>query len=227
MVIAALAAGGRGTRFGGDMPKQFLDLAGRPVIIRSLDAFIESGLVDEYVVAVGADFVGYTRELTDEYLPGTAVKVIPGGDNRNGTLMAILNEYKNAADGDIILTHDAVRPCIDKRIISDNIAAARKYGACNTVIPAVDTILLSADGEFIVSVPPRGGCFHAQTPQSFSLKKLAEIYAGMSDRELEEYTDACTAFVARGEPVYLVRGSRDNIKITFPQDIKTAEEFFR
>ena len=227
MVIAALAAGGRGTRFGGDMPKQFLDLAGRPVIIRSLDAFIGSGLVDEYIVAVGAGFTEYTRELISKYLPGITVKVIAGGENRNGTLIAILNEYKNAADGDIILTHDAVRPCIDRRIIADNIAAAGEYGACNTVIPAVDTILLSGDGCFIKSVPPRGGCFHAQTPQSFSLKKLAEIYAGMSDRELEEYTDACTAFVARREPVYLVQGSRDNIKITFPQDIKTAEGFFK
>ena len=226
MVSAAIVAGGRGERFGGGIPKQFLPVRGRPVLIRSLDAFIGSGLCDDYVVAVAEDQLEATRRLLAEYLRDAPVRVTAGGANRNGTLLNILNTYEDPAEDDVILTHDAVRPCIDSRIIADNIEAAYKYGACNTVVPAVDTVLMSADGSFITSVPPRSACYHAQTPQSFRLKKLRDIYRSMTDEELETYTDACGVFVARGEPVYMVRGDLRNIKITYPADLKTAEDFF-
>ena len=227
MVYAAVLAGGSGLRMGGSLPKQFLEVAGRPIIIRSIQAFIESGSVDKIFVAVSADFSDYTSELIAKYLGDAAVTVVTGGKNRNETLLNVLHSIDDISDDDIILTHDAVRPFIDKRIIDENISAAREYGACNTVVPAVDTILRSSDGKFIESVPVRSEIFHAQTPQSFGVKKLLSLYENLSDDEMEKFTDSCSVFLAAGERVFLVTGDRNNIKLTYPEDMERAENIIK
>ncbi len=227
MVYAAVLAGGSGLRMGGSMPKQFLSVADRPIIIRSIEAFLQSGGVDRIFVAVSADFLDYTKELIAEYIGDADISVVCGGKNRNETLLNVLHSIENVTDDDVILTHDAVRPFIDKRIIDENIAAAREYGACNTVVPAVDTILQSADGKFISSVPVRSEIFHAQTPQSFGVKKLLELYENLSDEEAEKFTDSCSVFLAAGERVFLVTGDRNNIKLTYPEDMERAENIIR
>lgn len=229
MVYAAVLAGGSGLRMGGDMPKQFLSVSGRPIIIRSIDAFAESGLVDKIYVAVSADYLDYTKNLISEFCPDVAVTVISGGSNRNETLFNVLKdiEKNGMTKEDIILTHDAVRPFINTRIISDNIDAVRKYGACNTVVPAVDTMVRSTDGEVICDIPARSELFHGQTPQSFNASELMALYAGMSDEEFELYTDACIVFVRNGRKVHLVAGDRNNIKLTYPEDMEKAEIIIR
>ncbi len=230
MIYAAVLAGGSGLRMGGDLPKQFLNICGRPVIIRSIDAFIKSGKTDMIYVAVSASYTEYMRELINKYIQFKNIKVICGGGNRNETLYNVLESIKKereVSDEDIILTHDAVRPFIDDRIINENIEAVKKYGAGNTVIPAVDTILQSSDGKFIDSIPLRSTMFHGQTPQSFSVKKVTELYENMTPEEFEQYTDACSVFVAKGEKVCLVQGSRDNIKLTYPEDIEKAESIIK
>ena len=227
MVYAAVLAGGSGLRMGGNLPKQFLEVAGRPIIVRSIQAFIESGSVDKIFVAVSADFSDYTSELIAKYLGDAAVTVVAGGKNRNETLLNVLHSIDDISDDDIILTHDAVRPFIDKRIIDENISAAREYGACNTVVPAVDTILRSSDGKFIESVPVRSEIFHAQTPQSFGVKKLLSLYENLSDDEMEKFTDSCSVFLAAGERVFLVTGDRNNIKLTYPEDMERAENIIK
>ena len=227
MVYAAVLAGGSGLRMGGSLPKQFLEVAGRPIIIRSIQAFIESGSVDKIFVAVSADFSDYTSELIAKHLGDAAVTVVAGGKNRNETLLNVLHSIDDISDDDIILTHDAVRPFIDKRIIDENISAAREYGACNTVVPAVDTILRSSDGKFIESVPVRSEIFHAQTPQSFGVKKLLSLYENLSDDEMEKFTDSCSVFLAAGERVFLVTGDRNNIKLTYPEDMERAENIIK
>ena len=227
MVYAAVLAGGSGLRMGGSLPKQFLEVAGRPIIIRSIQAFIGSGSVDKIFVAVSADFYDYTSELISKHLGDSSVTVVVGGKNRNETLLNVLHSIDDISDDDIILTHDAVRPFIDKRIVDENISAAREYGACNTVVPAVDTILRSTDGKFIESVPVRSEIFHAQTPQSFGVKKLLSLYEKLSDDEMETFTDSCSVFLAAGERVFLVTGDRNNIKLTYPEDMERAENIIR
>lgn len=226
MVYAAVLAGGKGLRMGGDIPKQFVCIAGRPIIIRSIDAFAESGSVDKIFVAVAQDYMDYMSALIGKYVKNADIEIVAGGVNRNETLYNVLKHIHIGTD-DIILTHDAVRPFIDKRIIDENIAAAFRYGACNTVVPAVDTILESADGKFIESVPQRSRLFHAQTPQSFSVKKLYDFYSDMRADEFENYTDACSVFIANGEKVFMVNGDRNNIKITYPEDMEKAENIIK
>ena len=227
MVFAAVLAGGSGLRMGGNMPKQFLSVGDKPIIIRSIEAFLDSGSVDKVFVAVSSDFLDYTKELIAEYIGENDISVVVGGKNRNETLLNVLRSIDEINDDDVILTHDAVRPFIDKRIIDENISAAREYGACNTVVPAVDTILRSSDGKFIESVPVRSEIFHAQTPQSFSVKKLLSLYENLSEDEMETFTDSCSVFLAAGERVFLVTGDRNNIKLTYPEDMERAENIIK
>lgn len=229
MIYAAVLAGGSGLRMGGELPKQFLSVGGRPVIIRSIDAFDESELVDRIYVAVSADYLEYTKDLVNQYCPDVNVEVVQGGSNRNETLYNVLKDIKNkgmTAD-DIIMTHDAVRPFINTRIIRDNIEAVRKYGACDTVVPAVDTMVRSRDGKFICDIPVRSELFHGQTPQSFNAQLLFEQYMILSKEEFELYTDACSILIKNGRKVYLVAGDRNNIKLTYPEDMEKAESIVR
>ena len=218
MVYAVILAGGSGTRMGTEVPKQFLNICSRPVIIRSADAFLDSGLCDHVIITVPAEFTDYTRSLIKQYRPDDNTDVIAGGKNRNSSLLNALEFIKQNKpyDGDtVVLTHDAVRPFINKRIIEDNIKAVREFGGCNTVVKCVDTVLVSDDGKFISSVPERKKLYNAQTPQSFNFKELLNIYEKMTDDEKENMTDACSVFLKYGKKVALVDGAQNNIKITY------------
>ena len=133
-----------------------------------------------------------------------------------------IEENFDIDDESVIVTHDAVRPFLTHRIINENILFAKKYGACDTVIPATDTIIQSENGEFISSIPKREFMFQGQTPQSFKMLKLKELYNGLTDNEKEILTDAAKIFVIKGEKVHLVDGEINNIKITYPYDLKVA-----
>lgn len=227
MVYAVILAGGSGTRMGTEVPKQFLNICSRPVIIRSADAFLDSGLCDHVIITVPAEFTDYTRSLIKQYRPDDNTDVIAGGKNRNSSLLNALEFIKQNKpyDGDtVVLTHDAVRPFINKRIIEDNIKAVREFGGCNTVVKCVDTVLVSDDGKFISSVPERKKLYNAQTPQSFNFKELLNIYEKMTDDEKENMTDACSVFLKYGKKVALVDGAQNNIKITYKNDIGRAEQ---
>ncbi|MCD7828707.1 MAG: 2-C-methyl-D-erythritol 4-phosphate cytidylyltransferase [Clostridiales bacterium] len=224
MVCAAILAGGMGLRMGGEIPKQFIMLAGKPVILRSIEAFANSGKIDKIYAAVSKEYEKYAAEIINQSVTG--VEIVVGGKNRNETLYNVLKKIsaeREITEEDVILTHDAVRPFITDEIIESNINAARRFGACSTVIPATDTIFESRDGEFIDTIPPRSEMFQGQTPQSFRIADLTEFYDNMSGDEFEIYTDACTVFIKNGKKPAMVMGSRDNIKLTYPEDLEKAE----
>ncbi len=230
MVVAAVLAGGSGTRMGTAVPKQFLEIEGLPVIIRSINAFINNDRVDKIIVSVSKDYIDFIKELTDKYVSQKKEIIITeGGKTRSDTLFSVLRCMKNKGilNDSIVLTHDAVRPFITDRIINDNIDAAEKYGACNTCIPAVDTVLISCDGKYIDSVPDRNTVFHAQTPQSFNAQKLYCLIENTPEEIFSSLTDGCSVFTYHKEPVYIVSGENYNIKITYPDDIKRAENIIR
>ena len=141
-VYAAILAGGSGTRMGNpDKPKQFWEMAGRPVIVHTVEKFCMVDQVDEVIVLAPASWLNQTRDIMHRYLGAHAsrIAVAAGGADRNDTIMnaiAHIEREHGLADDDVIVTHDAVRPFVSYRIIVDNIAAAREFGACDTVIPA-------------------------------------------------------------------------------------------
>lgn len=230
MVTAAVLAGGRGARMGSVLPKQFLSVGGIPIIVRSILAFYSCAAVDSVVVAAGADCLDYTDKLIKEYVGGEKpVRLITGGATRSLTLKNIVDFCMEAdsSDNHIILTHDAVRPFITEKIILDNIEGARHYGAVNTCVPCTDTIFMSSDGKFIDRTLDRSVLYHAQTPQTFNLKRLSELINGIPPEDFEKLTDGCSVFTYSGLPVFMADGDINNIKITYPQDMERAEEICR
>ena len=231
MVVAAILGGGRGSRMGGEMPKQFLPLGGEAVILHSLRAFLQSERIDAALLLVPAQYVEYTETLVRNagLSGGRPVTVLTGGETRGDTLLLAL-EYTRDIWGladTVLITHDAARPFVTQSMIEENIAGAESCGAVNTCIPATDTVFLSEDGRFIADVPPRKNVFHAQTPQTFRAQELYVLIKAMPPEEFISLTDGCSVFVKAGKPVYMACGSENNIKITFPGDIKRAEQILR
>ena len=156
--------------------------------------------------------------------------VLKGGDTRNDTLINSIEYIKEnfeIDDDSVIVTHDSVRPFVTHRIIEDNINAAKEFGACDTVVPATDTIVESVDSKIISDIPIRDNFYQGQTPQSFKINKLSELINSLSDEETNILTDACKIFVLKGEDVYLVKGEITNIKITYPYDLKLANTILK
>ena len=227
MIFAAILAGGIGSRMGGtDTPKQFLTLGDKPVIIHTIEKFVINENIDKIIVLTPENYINHTINLIEEYVPNKEdIIVIEGGETRNDTILnSITYIEKNFGidDDSIILTHDSVRPFVTHRIIEDNIEAAKRYGACDTVIPATDTIVESINGRTIESIPVRDYYYQGQTPQSFNIMKLFNLINSLTEEESNILTDACKIFTLKDEDVYLVDGEVTNIKITYPYDLKLA-----
>ena len=230
MVFGAILAGGVGSRMHmADMPKQFLPLGDKPIIVHTLEKFLTCSRFETIYIGVHADWINYMTDLIEKYLPAAVQgKVIPvaGGSDRNGTILnviAAIEEAYGESDEHIIVTHDSVRPFVTLRMIEENIDYAEQYGAVDTVAPAIDTIVVSEDGKFISSIPNRAEMYQGQTPQTFRINLLKTLYHSLTDEEKGLLTDACKICVVRNHPVYLVEGSYTNLKITTPGDYKIAQ----
>lgn len=227
MIFAGIVAGGTGTRMGADIPKQFLKIGEKPIIVHTISRFLENKNIEKIYLGVHPGWIEYTNKILSEYnLDNSRISIIKGGTDRNSTVFNIIdlivNEY-NINDSDIILTHDGVRPFVTQKVINNNIDAALEYGACGTYIPAVDTIIRSQDGNIVSEVPPRPEMFQAQTPQSFNILKLKNTYKSLTEVEKEKLTDTCSVFTIKGLPIHIVEGDVLNMKITTAHDLKIAD----
>ena len=228
MVVAGIVAGGIGSRMGNSsVPKQFLVLAGKPIIIHTLEKFLACTLVDIVVIGVHKDWLPYLEDLIEKYLPSSDnVFVTVGGDNRNDTINNIIMEagkHIELEENTIFVTHDAVRPFLSLRIIEENIEAVQDGGVCDTVIPATDTIVRSSNNKIISDIPVRSEMYQGQTPQSFTYGIFRKVFDSMTEEELNIVTDACKMFYLRDYDVKLVKGDVSNMKITYPLDYKIAQ----
>ncbi|MBF2599123.1 2-C-methyl-D-erythritol 4-phosphate cytidylyltransferase [Listeria seeligeri] len=226
MIYAEILAGGKGTRMGNvNMPKQYLPLKGKPIIVHTIEKFILNDRFDKIIIATPKDWINHTQDIIKKNIFDTRVVVIEGGTDRNETIMngiRYVEKEFGLNDDDIIVTHDAVRPFITHRIIEENIDMALEFGSVDTVIPAVDTIVESTNHDFITDIPVRGNMYQGQTPQSFNMKIIQKHYNNLTDDEKQILTDACKICLLAGEKVKLVNGGISNIKITTPYDLKVA-----
>ena len=223
-----ILAGGIGSRMQSpELPKQYLKIGDEPIIVRTVKNFIDFGSFRAGVICCPVDWIEYTKALLLEYGISTdMVHVVPGGKNRNSSVQngcCFLTESFNISDDDVILTHDAVRPFINARVIKDNISAVEEFGAANTVMPVYDSVIRTATGDFLSEHLPRKELYRVQTPQSFRLRELENVINSLSDDELEAYTDVASIFADRGFRVKLVEGLDSNIKITTPFDMAVAQ----
>ncbi|HSU79597.1 MAG TPA: 2-C-methyl-D-erythritol 4-phosphate cytidylyltransferase [Candidatus Angelobacter sp.] len=231
MIYGEILAGGKGTRMGNiDMPKQFLTLKSKPIIIHTIEKFLLNHRFDALLVVAPKEWVHHSRSLIAKHLgKDHRVVVVEGGKDRNESIMSgirYIEQTYGLTDEDVIVTHDSVRPFLTHRIIEENIDAALKYGACDTVIAAIDTIIESTNGEIVTDIPVRNHMYQGQTPQSFNINKLVALYQGLSEEQKTILTDAAKIFTVSGVPVKLVEGELFNIKITTPYDLKIANALF-
>lgn len=228
MIFGAILAGGVGSRMGAlEMPKQFLPLGEKPIIIHTLEKFLLCKQFDKIYIGVHQAWLSHMKDLLEKFcMQKDRVEIVAGGDDRNSTLINVIEDIRKnyeISDENVIVTHDAVRPFVTLRMIEDNIEAAVKYGACDTVVSAIDTIVESEDGKFISSVPNRDKMYQGQTPQSFKMNMLYNLYNDLKDEEKCLMTDACKVCVIRNVPVRLVKGEVSNLKITTVSDYKIAK----
>lgn len=227
MIFGAILAGGTGSRMGLDKPKQFLMLGDKPIIIHTIEKFLLCNKIDQVYVGIHPDWIDYTQDLIDKYISiDKTVVLVPGGSDRNSTIFNVVDAIEKEFgenEEHIIVTHDSVRPFVTLRIIEENIEAAREYGACDTVVGAVDTIVVSEDGKTISNIPDRRMMFQGQTPQSFKMSMIKKLYYDLTETEKEILTDACKICCVRNVPVKLVRGEVSNMKITTIDDMKMAK----
>ncbi len=227
-VYGVVLAGGKGTRMGNvEKPKQFMEVGGKPIIIHTIEKFVVCQEFDKVLVLSPKQWINHTQDLIKKYIPNCEnVVVLEGGATRNETIMnsiKYIDEQGCLDDDTIIVTHDSVRPFVTHRILEENVKFAKEYGACDTVIPATDTIVESINNKFITDIPDRSKMYQGQTPQTFKAKMLRELYNSLTEDEKTVLTDACKILVLKGKEIHLVDGEVFNIKITYPYDLRVAE----
>lgn len=234
MTYAAVLAGGIGSRMGNPtLPKQYMEVGGKPILVRSVEQFACREDLACVLVLTPEDWVSYTEDLLAKHGLTTRdvpVTVISGGATRNDTLrnaISWLEAHFDLAEDDVFLTHDAVRPFLTQKMIDDNIEAVKTHGACGTVIPSTDTIIQSEDGTLISDIPDRSKLYQMQTPQSFRPLKLKALMDSLTPEEEAVLTDGCKIYLLKGEPVAMVDGDVTNIKVTYPSDLAFAESFLK
>lgn len=226
MIYAQILAGGKGTRMGNvSMPKQFLPLNGKPIIVHTVEKFILNTRFDKILISSPKEWMNHAEDNIKKYISDDRIVVIEGVEYRNETIMngiRFVEKTYGLTDDDIIVTHDAVRPFLTHRIIEENIDAALETGAVDTVIEALDTIVESSNHEVITDIPVRDHMYQGQTPQSFNMKKVFNHYQNLTPEKKQILTDACKICLLAGDDVKLVKGEIFNIKITTPYDLKVA-----
>ena len=202
MNIAMIFAGGRGVRMGSGIPKQFLEIHGKPVLVHTLELFQEHDMIDKIYISVLEDYIGKTQKLVDRYGLDKVVSIIPGGATAQDSIYNVLKDAEKENDGDsIVLLHDGVRPFVSYDTIKQNIESVQKYGSAITCTACYETILLSKSGEKVDSVPYRKDTFAAQAPQSFRLKDIIAAHDEVRaiNPSYENMVDACTIMTTLGK----------------------------
>ena len=209
-------------------PKQFLTLQGVPILVHSLRAFAAVPRVSAIYAAVRDTEIGRMTALIAEYQLDGRVHVVEGGDSRQESVGNALKMVR-AADDDIVLVHDAVRPLVDPAIIERTIDAVENHGAAIAGLPAIDTIkqvARTADGAIVTATIPREYIVQAQTPQGFRWDVLRRAFAE-AEADGFQGTDEASIVERSGVQVAVVLGSPENLKITQPSDLELAEFYLR
>lgn len=214
-----IAAGGSGSRFGGEIPKQFVPLHGEPVIIRALAPFCAHPHCRRIAVAVHPDWYEWMEQLVKMYKFTDCIRLIPGGKERGDSVYAGLKILDNP---ELVLIQDAARPFVTVKMINDCVTAAKEFGASAVAIPVTDTLKREING-YIDGTVDRNGIWRVQTPQAFRYKDIMNAYE-MARKENYYGTDDCILIEKYTElKIKFVLGARFNMKITTQEDIIIAE----
>jgi 2-C-methyl-D-erythritol 4-phosphate cytidylyltransferase len=221
MIAAVLVAAGRGVRMGGGKPKQYLPLAGKPVLVQTLNRFLSCNAIDAVNLVVAQNEIDTVRSLLFPlHSVNKKIDLVVGGDSRRSSVFNGLQAIE-AREG-IVLIHDGVRPLISQRLIKACIRGARQWGACIPALAVNDTLKQVDDDNLVQSTVPRRGLQLVQTPQAFELSLIRKAHQ-QAMAENWQVTDDASLVERLGGRVKVIPGMPENIKITTPDDLRLAE----
>lgn len=221
MNIALIIAGGSGQRMQQDIPKQFLNVNDKPIIIYTLEVFQKHPNIDAIVVVCLDGWHEILKAYCKQFAITKLHNVISGGDNGQSSIRnGVYNINNSFAEDDIVLIHDAIRPMVSEEIISDSIRVCTSYGNAITVIPCAEAMLKTSDGISSCEQIPRDNLKRTQTPQTFKLKEIVNLHKEAIEKGVTNSVASCTLMIELEKKLYFSVGSEKNIKITTPEDIE-------
>lgn len=222
MNYAVIFAGGVGRRMNnGALPKQFLEVHGKPIIIYTLEKFERDPLIDAIVVICVSGWEDYLQKKLELFGLKKVVKILTGGKEAiDSQYIGLKYVYDNLEHDEqsVVLLHDGVRPLIDQDTINRNIATVKEKGTAITVVPAIETIGVGATAGKLDQFVDRSKCVLARAPQSYRLESLFETFTQAQAENHHEFVDSATMMQFYGHELFTVLGSTDNIKVTTPTD---------
>ena len=221
MNIAMIIAGGSGQRMQQEIPKQFLNVNDKPVIIYTLEAFQRHPDIDKIGVVCLDGWHDILRAYARQYRIDKLDWVVSGGENGQASIRSgVFEAERRYAGDDIILVHDAIRPMVSQEIISDCIVQCKRHGSAIVVTPCNTVVLRRGEGETSQEVVPRDQLAVTQTPQAFPIRRLADAHRRALEQGITNSIASCTLMIELGEPVHFSIGAETNIKLTTTDDLK-------
>ena len=224
MNIAVIFAGGIGRRMNTKaLPKQFLKLYGKEIIVYTLEHFQKHKDIDAIVVACVEDWIPFLEELLEKYQLTKVVKVVPGGETGQDSIYAGIEAAHQITSDEksVVLIHDGVRPLIEAKTITDCLECVKENGTAITVAPAIETIIRVNDEACISDVIERSSCLKARAPQCFYLNEIYQAHLKAREENRHDFIDSATLMKHYGHSLSVVQGPVENIKITTPMDYYT------
>lgn len=220
MNVALIIAGGSGTRMHQDIPKQFLTVNEKPVIVYTLEAFQNHAEIDQIAVVCIKGWEQVLKAYANQFNITKLKYIISGGENgqtsiRNG----VFELEKHCNEEDIVLIHDAIRPMVSPEIISDCIVKTKQYGCAIATIPCAEAMMQTKDGIVSTGSYPRDNLKRTQTPQGFPIGKICDLHRRALKAGVTNSVASCTLMIEMGEQVHFSAGSEKNIKLTTVEDI--------
>lgn len=223
MVVGGILAGGIGSRMGGDIPKQFLNVGGIPIIVRVIKKFFDND-VDRIIVAMNPEWVEYCHKLLAEWeISKNNLDIIVGGKTRFESLTNIAQKAKEYDDNAVVISHDCARVFVSDNIIKKNIEMIKHMTCVTTSVPTIDTVLVSESGTESSCVPKRETIFLDQGPQTFYASEFLKLVEKLSGNEKQKYMEAGRLYIDNNLKVFIAEGERTNFKMTTDFDMKFGE----
>lgn len=220
--IALIIAGGVGARMGQDIPKQFLNVYDKPVIVYTMEAFQNHPDIDAIEVVCIDDWKGALLAYAKQFGIAKLENIVSGGKNGQDSIRNGLFDIAKRHNGndDIVLIHDAIRPMVSQEIISDNIRVCRENGNAITVVPCTAAMLKTYDSLSTEEQVPRDNLKITQTPQAFFVKDIVEAHKEALSKGITNSVASCTMYIELGRKLYMSQGSEKNLKLTTTEDIE-------
>lgn len=220
MNIALLTAAGVGNRMHLDIPKQFLHIEGKPVILYTMEAFQKHPQIDAIIVVVLKNWEDTVRAYAKDYGIGKLKWVVIGGRTGQESIRNGIHELAKYCDkNDVIMVHDGNRPFVSDEIISDSLATFKEYGSAVAAMPCIEAIFRSSNGKVSTDSIPREQLFRTQTPHTYTLGKILWAHERAAELGIENTTATCVLMQMLGESIYFSKGSDKNIKLTTQDDL--------